>query len=214
MAKLAILAVAVLSASCIATSQVQAPKASVQAGPPDTNEHSQTENATDQIPTFSSHARQVLVTVGVWKHAARSAAWVPKEVLKRFPLPADYLADYFGTPPIAQGLSENDFHIFDNGAEQKINYLEESDFSWRDASEGAFFPHIRGTWGVSFSRNAAIMAPAAAYIIGYAPPLLQSGDCHTIRVVAGDNDVVLNRTHYWDTDESDTATGEETKLAG
>ena len=34
-------------------------------------------------------------------------------------------------PPVTQGLSAKDFHIFDNGAEQKINYLKESDFSWQ-----------------------------------------------------------------------------------
>ncbi len=210
MAKLTIVAVVVLSASCIATSQVQAPKASVQAGPPDTHEHSQTENGTDQIPTFYSHARQVLVTVGVWKHAPRSAAWVPREVLQRFPM----AQEFYATPPVAQGLSENDFHIFDNGVEQKINYLEESDFSWRDANQQwFFFPSIRGTWGAFLAGTVALAAPTAAYIIGYAPPALHSGDCHAIRVVAGDNDVVLNRARYCNSGEGENPADEQTKLA-
>jgi hypothetical protein len=111
-------------------------------------------------------------------------------------------------------LSANDFHLFDNGAEQKINHLEEIDSSWRDVNEQWFFyPHVRGTWGAFLSADLWLVAPTATYIIGYVPPLSQSGDCHTIRVVAGDNDVVMNRTRYCNTDEGDTATVEGSKLA-
>ena len=117
-------------------------------------------------------------------------------------------------PPVARGLSENDFHIFDDGAEQKINYLEESDFSWRDVDDQRFFyPQIRGTWGGFLSEGVWLAAPTATYTIGYIPPLSQSGDCHTIRVVAGDNAVVLNRSRYCNTDEGDTATVEGKQLA-
>jgi hypothetical protein len=53
-------------------------------------------------------------------------------------------AEALAMPPVAQGLSANDFRIFDNGAEQKINYMKESDFSWRDINEQWFFvPQIR-----------------------------------------------------------------------
>ncbi len=115
-------------------------------------------------------------------------------------------------PPAARGLSANDFHIFDNGAEQKINYLEESDSPLHDVNEQWFFyPHIPGSWGTFLSYDVSTVAPTAAYIIGYIPP--PSGDCHTIRVVARDNDVVLNRTRYCNTDEGDTATVEGRKIA-
>src|SRR5579863_2854087 len=107
MAKLAIVAVCVLLASCLSAGQVQAPKATVQAGSAIANEGSQADNRTGEIPTLYSHVRQVLVTVWVWKHAARSAAWVPREVLKRYPSVANALA----MPPVARGLSANDFHI-------------------------------------------------------------------------------------------------------
>ena len=208
MAKLAVVAASVLVASCVAIGQVQAPNATVQAASPIANEGSQTDKA--GIPTFYSHARQVLVTVSVWKHAAKSAAWVPKEVLKRYPTVAGVLA----VPPVARGLSANDFHIFDNGTEQKINYLEESDSSLRDVNEQWFFyPHVRGTWGAFLSDDLWLIAPTATYIIGYIPPSSQSGDCHTIRVAAGDTDVVLNRSRYCSSDESDTATVEGRKLA-
>src|SRR5215469_2972330 len=149
MAKLVAVAVSVLFASCLSAGQVQA-------APPVANERSQTENERGEIPTFHSHARQVLVTASVWKHAPKSTAWVPTEVLKRYPTATAALA----VPPVARGLSANDFHVFDNGAEQKINYLEESDFSWRDINEQWFFyPHIRGTWGDYTSVDLALDPP-------------------------------------------------------
>ncbi len=210
MAKLASVAISVLFASCLATGQVLARSATVQATPPIANERSQTDNGTTEIPTFYSHARQVLVTAAVWKHAARSAAWVPKEALKRYPAVANASA----MPPVARGLSAKDFRIFDNGAEQKINYLEESDFPLREVTNKWFFyPRIRGTWGAFLSANLWLAAPTATYTIGYIPPPLQSVDCHTIRVVAGDDDVVLNRARYCNTDEGDMATVEGRKLA-
>lgn len=208
MAKLAIVAASVLLASCVSTGQ--APNATVRAGPPDASERSQTDNGAGEIPTFRTHARQVLVTVAVWKHGARSAAWVPKEVLQRYP----FMANAYTMPPIAAGLSAGDFRIFDNGAEQEINYLEESDFSWRDVDNERFFhPQTRGTWGGFLSEGVWLAAPTATYTIGYIPPLSQSGDCHTIRVVAGDNKVVLNRTRYCNTDEGEISTAENRKLA-
>ena len=206
MAKLAVVAGSVLLANCFATSQVQAPKATVKAVHAVTNERSQSQG---QIPTFYSHARQVLVTVAVWNHLAKRAGRVPKEVLKQYPLASAYTM-----PPIAAGLSANDFHIFDNGAEQKINYLEESDFSWRDVDNQRFFhPQTRGSWGGFLSEGTWLAAPTATYTIGYIPPLSQSSDCHTIRVVAGDNDVVLNRDHYCNNDEGETSTPENRKIA-
>lgn len=211
MERLAVVAAFVLVASCLSTGQVQAPNAIVQTGPPIADEPSQSDNGKGEILTFRSHARQVLVTVAVWKHAPRSAAWVPKELLKRYPFFANALA----MPPVARGLSANDFRIFDNGAEQKINYLEESDFPLRDVNERWFFyPHIQGTWGAFLSSALWPAAPTATYVIGYIPPLLQSGDCHAIRVVAGNNEVVLNRTRYCNADEGVTATVEGRRLAG
>jgi hypothetical protein len=210
MKKLAVVAVSVLVASCFSTGPVLAPNASVQAGSAIANERSQTDNGTGEIPKFYSHARQVLVSVSVWKHAARSAAAVPKEVLKRHPAGVEIYA----LPPVARGLSANDFHVFDNDAEQKINYLEESDSTWRDTNKQWFFyPQIRGTWGAFLSFDLALDPPAAIYIIGYIPPPSQSGECHTIRVVAGDNDVLLHRTRYCNGDKGETATGEGRTLA-
>jgi hypothetical protein len=208
MAKVATLVVSVLFASYPLAGQVHAPKATVQAPSPIANESSRPDNGKGQVPTFYSHAGQVLITVSVWQHAAKSAAWVPNEVLKRYPISAVVLA----RPPVTRGLSANDFRIFDNSAEQKINYLEEIDSSQRDDNEQWFFyPHTRGTWGISV--DIGLVPPASTYIIGYIPPPSQSSECHTIRIVAGDNDVVLNRTRYCNTDEGDTATAEARRVA-
>ena len=210
MAKLAVVAVSILVASCLSAGQQQAPNATARAGPPIAKERSQTDKGAGEIPTFHAHARQVLLTVSVWEHAAKSTAWVPKEVLRRYPIAGDALA----MPPVARGLSANDFHVFDNGAEQKINYLQESDFSLRDINEQwSFYPQIRGTWGDYTSVDLALEPTTATYIIGYIPPLPQSGDCHAVRVEARDDDVVLNRSRYCNTDEGDAATVEGTKLA-
>lgn len=200
----------VLLASRLSIGQAQAPSATGQPAPQIANNPSQTDNGAGEIPTFYSHARQVLVTVGVWKNAAPSAAWVPKDILKRIPMAAEDLA----TPPVARGLSAKDFHIFDNGAEQKINYLEESDFPWRDVNrQWFFFPRLRGTWGVFFLDPLSIAAPTATYIIGYTPSLTQSDNCHKIRVVSARNDVVLNRDRYCNAEEGETAIPEGKKLA-
>jgi len=210
MAKLALLAVSVLAASCLSAGQVQAPNAKPQDRFPIANGASQTQNGKEWVPTFYSHANQVLVTVWVWKHAARSSAWVPKEALNRYSVGTDI----YEMPPIARGLLAKDFRVFDNGVEQKINYLEESDFPVRDVNKQWFFyPHIRGTWGAFLSaKDGWLAAPTATYVIGYTPPPSQSDDCHTIRVVAGNNQVVVNRTWYCDSDEGNT-TVEGRKLA-
>jgi hypothetical protein len=208
--KLAVVAVSALVASCLSLGQVQAPNSTVQDTPPIANESFQTDSGKGKISTFYSHARQVLVTVGVWKYEARSAAWVPNEILRRIPIAAEYLA----TPPVARGLAVKDFHIFDNGAEQKINYLEESDFPWRDVNRQWFFlPHVRGTWGAFFFGGLAIAAPTASYIIGYTPSLTQADDCHTIRVLSVRNDVVLNRDRYCNPEEGETSIHGGRKLA-
>src|ERR1700683_1308030 len=205
MTKLGTIPVSLLFAGCLAIGQAQPPNASGQGAPSTADQHSQTDNGTDEVPMFRAHARQVLVTASVRKKAAKS---VPEEVLKRHP----GQKDVFAVRPAAQGLSSNDFRIFDNGAEQKINYLEEFDSSWRDINgQWVFYPHVRGIWGnfLSFALERA----SAIYVIGYVPPLLQSSDCHSIRVVAGDNEVVLNRSGYCNTDEDSTATGDGGKLA-
>jgi hypothetical protein len=205
MTKLGTAAVSFLFAGCLVIGQAQPPNASHQAAPSTADQHSQTENGTGEVPMLHAHARQVLITASVRKNTAKS---VPQEVLKRHP--GD--KDVFAVRPAAQGLSSNDFRLFDNGAEQRINYLEEFDSSWRDINgQWVFYPHMRGVWGnfLSFALERA----SAIYVIGYVPPPLQSGDCHTIRVVAGDNDVVLNRSRYCNTDEDGETTGEEGKLA-
>jgi len=210
MVKLALVAIFPLVASGLSRGQTIGPTPAVKSGPATANESSQTDNRTGEIPTFHSQVQQVLVTVAVWKNAPRTTAWVPRNVVKERP----DLADSMAMLPIASGLSASDFHVFDNGAEQRINYLEESDLPMRNASKQWFFyPQSRGTWGTSFDFIFGLTAPIATYTIGFTPAISQSGDCHTIRVVAGDNLVITNRDHYCTSDEGDPATAEESKLA-
>lgn len=204
--KLVVLAVSILVASGLSTGQVRAPLATGQAVPPVGNELLQTDNETGEIPTFYSHARQVLVAAEVWKHTAKTPLSTSKEFLRRHPI-----VKLLALPPPTRGLSASDFRIFDNGAEQKINYLQESDLYLREINHEWFIPDIRGTWGSGDSPPFGL--PVAKYMIGYIPPPFQGVGCHTIQVVAGDNDVMLNRTSYCDTDGGGAATAEGRKIA-
>jgi hypothetical protein len=102
MTKLGTIPVSLLFAGCLAIGQAQQPNASDQTVPSTADQHSQSDNGTDEVPMFRAHARQVLVTASVRKNAAKS---VPEEVLKRHPGEKDV----FAVRPAAQGLSSNDF---------------------------------------------------------------------------------------------------------
>ena len=207
--KRAVLAVSILLASGLSTGQGQAPLVTGEAAPPVGNEHFQTDDETGEIPTFYSHSRQVLVAAAVFKHAPKAPLSTSKEVLKRHPDASSLFMS-----PVARGLSASNFRIYDNGAEQNINYLRESDFFLHEISQAGLHTDLRGTWGYpALSRDVGLSLPGALYTIGYIPPPFQGGGCHTIRVVAGDNDVMLNRTGYCVTHEGDVATAEERKLA-
>jgi hypothetical protein len=98
---------------------------------------------------------QVLVTAEVWKHAPKTTAWIPEGDLKRHPG-----AKLLASPPVARGLSASDFRIFDNGEEQKINYLQEFDSSFRHANRQWYFvPDTRGTWSDFVSADFVFSAP-------------------------------------------------------
>ena len=105
----------------------------------------------------------------------------------------------------------------DNGAELHINYLQESDFSGVDVTgQWSFYPGISGIWGALRFGDLSLDPPTASYILGYVPPPLRQGDCRTIRVVAEGYDVLLNRSRYCtstDSDAADAATPLGTALA-
>ncbi len=100
-------------------------------------------------------------------------------------------------PPPARGLNPSDFRIFDNGTEQHINYFKETDFSAADDSGQWWYQAtLDGVWGVPPIPGTDLEPPSATYLIGYAPPPLKVGECHTIRVVVPGHEVDLTRNLY------------------
>ncbi len=179
---------------------------------------SQATNSTPGIPKFYAHARQVIVEAEVWtpvdkKHPG-DASWIPQSTLANIPLNLRSLFKLLPRP--AQGLTLKDFHVFDNGVEQSINYFKEADFAalgggvttqWRiDATSS-------GIWGTVFPSIGGPYTPSSTYLIGYVPPMLQPGECHAIRVVAQNHYVQTGRKQYCAVKSSDAATSlEQTKL--
>ena len=99
-------------------------------------------------------------------------------------------------PPVARGLTAKDFHVFDNGAEQSINYLKEADFPAVDMTNQWFFdPTVVGTWGILQPYH-SVEDPSAKYLIGYVPAAIQPGECRNVKVVVKDHITETNRSEY------------------
>jgi hypothetical protein len=174
------------------------------------------------LPTFYAHSRQVIVEAEVGNHVdkknAGDASWIPQGSLEGSPDGGASLGKVLKLlPPPAHGLAAKDFHVFDDGVEQKINYFKEADFpavaisttvSWR------FDPTARGIWGTTSGLPGILYAPSATYLIGYVPPALQPGECRTIQIVVPNHYIQTNRKQYCKAEKADAATtAEETKLA-
>ena len=138
-------------------------------------------------PTFHAESRQVLVEANVWnpgaeKHATNLTSKPGLQPPKGWPAPAGR-------------LTVKDFHVFDNGVEQRINFLKELDFDARFSEPWSLELDARGTWGV-YVDPGSVTGATATYLIGYAPPSLRPGECRAISVVVEGHDVDLNRTQY------------------
>jgi len=173
----------------------------------------QTANSTTGIPTFYAHARQVIVEAEVWNHAdkksAGDASWIPEGALTGAPDGGARLKKVLNLmPPPARGLTPGDFHVLDNGVEQKINYFSEADFPAVGTTTGFWRldPTTRGMWGTLLFGSGMPHAPSATYLIGYVPPAPQPGDCHTIQVSVEAHPVWVNRREYCTMKNSDPAT--------
>jgi hypothetical protein len=180
---------------------------------------SQTANSTNGIPTFYADARQVIVEAEVWKPVdkkdADDASWLPQRALEGLPNGgADLRKVLKQMPTPAPGLAANEFHVFDNGLEQRINYFKEADFA-AIGSTGRWilYPTTHGIWGTLQPGGAGIgELPSATYLIGYVPPALQPGECRTIQIVSENHYVLLNRKQYCALKNSDPATMLEKRL--
>lgn len=172
----------------------------------------QADDQTPGIPRFYAQSRQVLTEVEVWRPADKKSmanpSWIPKT--ERVLIPYSER----GYEP-APGLTSKDFRVFDNDIEQKINYFKPLGFPAFDwTGRWVFAPDISGTWGWTSSGN-GIGFGEAIYLIGYVPPIVHPGECHSIRVVVeGHDHVYANRDRYCTgkaateaaTDASDSAT--------
>ncbi len=85
---------------------------------------------------FYAHARQVIIEADVWDKALKKGEhpWTGDEALDTGD--KSYLRQL---PPAARGLTAKDFHVFDNGAEQSINYFKEADFPAVDMTNQWYF---------------------------------------------------------------------------
>ncbi|HLI62055.1 MAG TPA: hypothetical protein VKV05_01560 [Terriglobales bacterium] len=153
------------------------------------------------IPTFYANSRQVIVEATVWDRTRKKSD--DSKIADQALPPAEH-ALLERLPPPAQGLAAKNFHVFDNGIEQKINYFKESDFPAGDiTSQWIFDSTTGGTWRRPPPPGLALALPSATYLIGYVPSAIQPGQCHSISIVVADRDVHTNRDRYCEPNSSD-----------
>ena len=165
----------------------------------------------------------VLIRAGVWK---RTTDKHPDESL----VPADVLRDVptgdlmFLTPHLRYArkldtrLTQSDFHVFDNGTEQRISYFKKTVLPMKDITKEletlwSFYPKVRGTWGIllghffplivvadstspEMKKTYEFNVPDITYVVGYVPPALEPGRCRDVRVEVENHDVGLDRNQY------------------
>lgn len=150
--------------------------------------------ATDRTPTFHAQASQVIVQAQVWGKARNK-----------------HNDDW---SPAIGGLAAQDFHVFDNGVEQSVNYFNEADFpGYQIADQWSFVAEPEGTWGI-FNYGSHFGLPLVLYFIGYIPPALQPGECHSVRIVVADREVETNRRQYCAPTASDSVENSVEKKPG
>ncbi|MGA8874268.1 MAG: hypothetical protein WB555_01985, partial [Candidatus Korobacteraceae bacterium] len=192
------------------------PAASAQA--PSGDQPPQTARPTAGLPTFYAHARQVIVEAEVWKDVDKKdphdTSWIPKSIAG----PPDSGAGAIETlklmRPAAPGLTAADFHVFDNGVEQRINYFKEANFSAISLATSPWVidPTTHGIWGTLWPNQGIPYAPAATYLIGYIPPAPRPGECRTVEIAVQNHYVQLSRKQYCAPKDSGAAAQEDPKL--
>ncbi len=200
----------VILASLAATAQ--GPQAA-----PSAQKASQAVDSTTDIPLFHAESRQILVGAIVWnndKHIDSTLEPDLEDYLRKQVRKNARAAVAAGVPHPARGLAAKDFHILDNGVEQKINYFKEVDFVDADITgQWTFEPTTRGMWGVLNvlgdrttwnSWNFHAHRPAmTSYLLGYVPAALAPGECRTIKVGVNGRDVRLSRDRYCNRNDSE-----------
>jgi len=188
--------------------------------PPVNTRDEQAVSPTEGIPRFHSEARQVLLGATVYKLVSDKGkpdeSLLPKQVLKRFSLASPSwktgITEYANR--LDGSLAPSDFHVFDNGTEQHINYFKKSVHPLGDFSGIWYFlPTRLGAWGFPPPDVTHVYGPPIIkYLIGYIPPALEPGKCHETRVVVEDRDIVLDRSRYCVSDDLDEASREDAEV--
>lgn len=142
-----------LIATCLLEAQTPASKVNAETGAPDADKAVGSANSTPGIPTFYAHSGQVIVEAEVWKPVDKKNAnisWVPQSALEGLPNGGTEVRKLLKQmPPPAPGLAATDFHVFDNGAEQSINYFKEADFAAIGSTlRWLLYPTTHGIWGI------------------------------------------------------------------
>jgi len=175
----------------------------------------QTADSAPGVPTFYANARQVIVEAEVWKPVDKKhpdPSWMQQGSLDG--VPGAVAETLKRMPPPAKGLTAGDFHVFDNGVEQKINYFKEADFPYTGTGPWwMLHPTAQGTWGAFLPPGpTGGQTPSAAYLLGYVPPWPQPGVCRSIKIAVQRHYVQTNRTEYCTGRNSEGAPTIDTKL--
>ncbi len=152
------------------------------------------------VASFYTESRQIIVAASVYGDPDKSSAgtWIPQNLNLSDEGVASWKSVLTHKLALARGLTSKDFQVLDEGVEQRINYFKEADFPAAYISgEAAWFfnPTPDGTWGIGPNKDEYI-GPAAMYLIGYIPPRLNLGECHTFQVIVKGRYVHLNRDQY------------------
>ena len=183
----------VLIAVSLCAGQTQGPDKKPQVNAAPEQAATQATTPPPEIPTFYANSRQVMVEAEIWNKVRKKGD--DSGINPTLP-PAEQAA-LRRLPPPVHGLMAKDFHVFDNGVEQKINYFRETDFPAVDTSgQWGFESTTGGTWRYPPPPGLELAMPSATYLIGYAPLAMQADECHSISVVVVDRDVHANRSRY------------------
>jgi hypothetical protein len=113
------------------------------------------------------------------------------------------------------GLSAADFHVFEDGKEQRVERVTPKDVAmFGDDSAPGIGPIYESSHGYIPALEKAVLAPVwPAYLVAYAQPPSLDGSCHKVKITVGRADsVVYARAEYCNTTHAPNDSLNGTKL--
>jgi hypothetical protein len=142
----------------------------------------------------------LLAVVALKRTAGKEApdeSLLPKQTLKLVP---KWMLPFllYDAKRLDDSLALEDFRVFDDGAEQHINYFKKSTLPLEKVpTTWGYAPTNHGTWGFPLAgATKAFEGLLVTYLIGYVPPVLRAGECHDVEVVVASHDVHQSRNKY------------------